>query len=39
MTGIEVKSISKAFNGLQVLDKISFNVKKGEMVSLLGPSG
>ena len=39
MTGIEVKNISKAFNGLKVLDKISFNVEKGALVSLLGPSG
>lgn len=36
---MEVKGLSKSFNDLLVLDKISFNIKKGEILSILGPSG
>lgn len=36
---IEVKNISKAFDGKTVLDNISFDVKKGECVALMGESG
>ncbi len=36
---ITLKNISKAFDGKQVLEHISFTVKKGECVALMGKSG
>lgn len=36
---IELKNISKSFGNLSVIDKISLNVGKKEMVCLVGPSG
>lgn len=36
---LEIKNIKKSFNKLQVLKGISFNVKNGEVVSIVGPSG
>ena len=37
---IEVKNLTKKLpNGRKVLDGISFKVKKGEFVGILGPSG
>ena len=36
---IEMKNIKKHFDGLGVLDDISFGVDKGEVVSVIGPSG
>ncbi|MCV9387880.1 ABC transporter ATP-binding protein [Reichenbachiella ulvae] len=36
---IAVKNISKAFGSLQVLDKISFDLKKGGIFAVLGPNG
>lgn len=36
---IKCKDISKQFNKLEVLKKINFEVKKGEIISILGPSG
>ncbi|EJO5347569.1 ABC transporter ATP-binding protein [Clostridium botulinum] len=39
MNEIEVKGIKKVFNNKSVLDNISFSVKKGELMCLLGESG
>ena len=39
MAVIEVKDVRKGFDGLHVLKGISFEVNKGEAVSLIGPSG
>ncbi len=39
MDVIEVKSLSKRFNGKIAVDKVSFSVKKGEVFGLLGPNG
>ena len=36
---IKVINISKIYNNVKVLDNISFDVKKGEFLSILGPSG
>ena len=36
---IELKGISKSFDGDKVLDSIDFYIRNGEFVTLLGPSG
>ncbi len=36
---LEVKNLNKSFNGQKILNNISFNVNKGEVVSIIGPSG
>lgn len=36
---LEVKNISKRFGGIIALDKVSFSVKKGEVLCLLGENG
>jgi len=36
---IELKGISKSFDGEKVLDSINFYIRDGEFVTLLGPSG
>lgn len=39
MADISVQKIYKTYNDKRVLEDISFDVKKGEVVSILGPSG
>lgn len=39
MTVIELQNISKHFGGLQVVNKLSFGVEQGEILSLIGPNG
>lgn len=36
---VEVKNLTKYFGDLHVLDNISFNIKKGEFVCVVGPTG
>ncbi|WHH56842.1 ABC transporter ATP-binding protein [Petroclostridium sp. X23] len=36
---IEVKNLTKYFGDLHVLDNVSFNIKKGEFVCVVGPTG
>jgi ABC-2 type transport system ATP-binding protein len=36
---IEVENISKSYGAQKALDKVSFSVKKGEIVGFLGPNG
>jgi ABC-type Fe3+/spermidine/putrescine transport system ATPase subunit len=36
---LELRGVSKSFEGKKVLNDISFQVKTGEIVALLGPSG
>lgn len=39
MTMLSVKKITKIYAAKQVLDNISFDIKKGEIFGLLGPNG
>ncbi|MBP3891489.1 MAG: amino acid ABC transporter ATP-binding protein [Solobacterium sp.] len=39
MTLLEVRNIHKSFEGMNVLDGISFAVEQGDVVAILGPSG
>jgi ABC-type nitrate/sulfonate/bicarbonate transport system ATPase subunit len=39
MTKLEVKNVSKSFDGVPVLDDISIHLRRGELVCLLGASG
>jgi ABC-type nitrate/sulfonate/bicarbonate transport system ATPase subunit len=36
---LELKNIKKSFDNTKILDKITIEVKEGELVSILGPSG
>ena len=36
---LEVKNITKTFKGLVAVNKVSFNIKEGEIVGLIGPNG
>ena len=36
---LEIKNLSKSFDGKKVLEDISLTVEKGEVLSILGPSG
>jgi ABC-2 type transport system ATP-binding protein len=36
---IEVRGLTRRFNGLTAVDSISFSVRKGEVFGLLGPNG
>lgn len=39
MVNLEIKDLTKVYNKKTVLDNISFEVKNGEFLSILGPSG
>ena len=36
---VEVREVSKAFGGVQAVTRVSFDVTKGEIVSVIGPNG
>ena len=36
---VEIKNVQKHFGTNEVLDDISFDVEKGDVVCLIGPSG
>lgn len=39
MAYLEVKDITKRFGGIVAVDHVSFEVEKGEIVSIIGPNG
>ncbi|WP_321337334.1 ABC transporter ATP-binding protein [Breoghania sp.] len=39
MAFLELKALTKRYGSLTAVDRVSFNVERGEFVSLLGPSG
>ena len=39
MAYLEVKNLSKHFGGLTAVDGVSFEVNKGEIISVIGPNG
>jgi len=36
---IELRNVSKVYNGVTVVDEITLSIKRGDFVTLLGPSG
>jgi ABC-type branched-subunit amino acid transport system ATPase component len=36
---LEIRSLSKSFGGLRVIDELSFGVQAGERLALIGPNG
>ena len=36
---LEIKDLSKSYNNISTVNKVSLNVKKGEIVGLLGANG
>ena len=39
MNIIEVKELTKTYDGRKAVDSINFEIKKGEVFGLLGPNG
>jgi ABC-type hemin transport system ATPase subunit len=39
MDAIEVKNLSKRFNGLTAVDRVTFTVHQGKIFGFLGPNG
>ena len=39
VTALEVRNISKSFAGRKVLNKVSFDVSRGEKIAVIGPNG
>lgn len=39
MAMLEIKNLRKSFDGLEVLKGISLSVDRGDVISILGPSG
>ncbi len=39
MSGVEIRGISKSFGRVSAVEKISFVVENGDLITLLGPSG
>jgi branched-chain amino acid transport system ATP-binding protein len=38
-TLLEVKGVTKRFGGLTAVNNVSFNVNKGDILSVIGPNG
>jgi branched-chain amino acid transport system ATP-binding protein len=39
MSDLEIRSLSKAFGGVQAVSEVSFAVKRGEFLAMIGPNG
>ena len=39
MSLLEVRDVSRAFGGVQALERVSFDVAQGEVLALIGPNG
>ena len=39
MNILELRNVTKRFGNFTAVDKVSFSVQKGKVLSLLGPSG
>ena len=39
MSCLAVSSVSRAFGGLRAVDRVSFDIGRGELVGLIGPNG
>ncbi len=39
MNAVEFKGVCKSFEGVKVLDDVSFSIRKGEIFAITGPSG
>ncbi len=39
MTQLEIAGVSKAFGGVQAVNRVSFEVRPGEILSVIGPNG
>ena len=39
MTQLEIAGVSKAFGGVQAVNRVSFSVQQGEILSVIGPNG
>ena len=39
MTVLEVQGLTKRFGGLVAVDHVSFDVNRGEILSIIGPNG
>jgi len=39
MSGLEVRALAKSFGGLKAVDHVSFTVRQGELLGLIGPNG
>ena len=39
MSVLEIKSVSKSFDGIKIIDNVSFSVGEGKIVGLLGKNG
>ena len=39
MNAVEFRNVVKSFGGVKVLDGVSFEVKKGDIFAIVGPSG
>lgn len=36
---VEIKNLTKSFEGIKAIDNLTLNIKKGEIVGLIGPDG
>ena len=36
---VEVKNVTKVFDGITVVDDVNLSIRRGEFITLLGPSG